>query len=168
MVFRVQAAFCRESCRIKVQAAFPAGRRCIGKVCMALRRHTHALDGRPRPSSRKKYRLLWEHVQRPTSSLHLHWGKMQAAFTIDRHRVSKVRKAWRRANRTPCPTIFPTIKKQPALQNTKVQAAFQYHATTASMPTPAPQRPPNRSPAIPGRSAFRPKTTPRTKPPAPN
>ena len=37
---------------------------------MALRRHTHALGGCPRPPSRKKCRLLWEHVQRPKSSLH--------------------------------------------------------------------------------------------------
>ena len=62
--------------------------RCILTVRMALRRHTHALDGCPRPSSRKKCRLLWEHVQRPKSSLHLHWGKMQAALPIGRHRVS--------------------------------------------------------------------------------
>lgn len=37
---------------------------------MALRRHTRALGGCPRPSSRKKCRLLRKYVQRPESSLH--------------------------------------------------------------------------------------------------
>ena len=46
--------------------------RCILTVRMALRRHTHALGGRS----------LTTFVQ-----------KVQAAVSIDRHRISKVRKA---------------------------------------------------------------------------
>ncbi|EGC17928.1 hypothetical protein HMPREF9098_0739 [Kingella denitrificans ATCC 33394] len=63
MVFRVQAAFCRESCRIKVQAAF-IGNTPPQSMGMAAQRHANFANNTA--------------IQK--SSLHLHWGKNAGCF----------------------------------------------------------------------------------------